>query len=147
MVISLNLVILGILISIIYYEITNISPGGIVVPGLLAMYISQPIRIIYTIVVSIFSYYIVKLLSKHFIIFGKRRFVLLIIFSITISFLLELIISGMSVNMIKVSLIGYTISGLIANDITKQGIKRTIPSLVIVMGIVELIALIINQIN
>ena len=42
MTIDFNVLVLGILISIIFYEITHISPGGIIVPGLLAMYINQP---------------------------------------------------------------------------------------------------------
>ena len=147
MTISFNTLILGIMVAIIFYEITNISPGGIIVPGLLAMYISQPQRIVYTIIVAIVTYLIVKLISKYFIVFGKRRFVLMIIISIIINFILELIITGLSINLLSVSIVGYTIAGILANEISKQGIKKTIPSLVIVMCIIELIVLIANSIG
>lgn len=147
MTISFNVIILGVLVSIIFYEITHISPGGIIVPGLMAMYINQPARMIYTVVVAIITYFIVKLMSKYFIIFGKRRFALMVIISIVLNLILELIISAASINLISVSLIGYTIAGLIANEISKQGIKRTIPSLVIVMMIIELIVLVSNTIG
>jgi len=147
MVIDLNIVILGILISIIFYEITNISPGGIIVPGLLALYIKQPERIVYTVAIAIITYFIVKLLSKYIIIFGKRKFVLMIIISIFLNIILELIISTASINLVSINIIGYTIAGLIANDISKQGIKKTIPSLAIVTLIIELIVLITNQIG
>lgn len=144
---TFNVLVLGILVSIIFYEITHISPGGIIVPGLLTMYINQPQRIVYTIIVAIITYFIVKLISRYVIVFGKRRFVLMIIISIVINIILELIISGISLHLISISIIGYTIGGIIANDISKQGLKRTIPSLVIVMCIIELIVLISNAIG
>ena len=144
---TFNVLVLGILVSIIFYEITHISPGGIIVPGLLTIYINQPQRIVYTILVAIITYFIVKLISRYVIVFGKRRFVLMIIISIVINIILELIISGISLHLISISIIGYTIGGIIANDISKQGLKRTIPSLVIVMCIIELIVLISNAIG
>lgn len=144
---TFNVLVLGILVSIIFYEITHISPGGIIVPGLLTMYINQPQRIVYTIIVAIITYFIVKLISRYVIVFGKRRFVLMIIISIVINIILELLISGISLHLISISIIGYTIGGIIANDISKQGLKRTIPSLVIVMCIIELIVLISNAIG
>jgi len=138
---NINIVVLGVLISIIYYEITNISPGGIIVPGLFVLYFNQPERMIYTIIISIITYLIVKLLSKYIIIFGKRRFAFLIIISLFVNLIISLIIDISTFNLLSVSLIGYTISGLIANDIYKQGILKTITSLVIVTGILELIVL------
>lgn len=35
---SNNIIILGIIISIIFYEITEISPGGMIVPGYIALF-------------------------------------------------------------------------------------------------------------
>lgn len=144
---NLNVVLLGIMISIIFYEITNISPGGIIVPGLLVLYFNQIDRIIYTVIIAIVTYFIVKLLSKYFVIFGKRRFVFMIIISIVLSLLLDLIIPTLSFSLFNLNIVGYTIAGIIANNIYKQGIKRTIPSLIIVLGIVELIVIIINQVG
>ena len=144
---TFNILVLGIMVSIIFYEITQISPGGIIVPGLLAMYINQPQRIIYTIIVAIVTYFIVKFISRYVIVFGKRRFVLMIVISIVINLILELIITGISINLLSISIIGYTIAGLIANEVSKQGLKKTIPALVIVMCIIELIVLISNAIG
>ena len=138
MTMGLNIVLLGVIISIIFFEITDISPGGIIVPGLMVLYIQEPERMVYTVIVAVITYYVVKLLSKYLIIFGKRRFVVMIFVSILINFLL---------NMINISIIGYTIAGLIANDIHKQGIRRTIPALAICITIIELISIIIFQLG
>jgi len=142
-----NIIILGVLISIIFYELTEISPGGIIVPGLMVMFIGQVDRMIYTVIIAILTYLIVKFLSNYIIIFGKRRFALLIIISLLINFLLEFVLNSLSINLLSVSIIGYTIAGIIANDIYKQGIKKTIPALTIVVAILELIVIVINQVG
>lgn len=147
MTLGLNVVLLGVIISIIFYEITDISPGGIIVPGLLVLYIKQPERIVYTIIIGILTYLIVKFISKYLIIFGKRRFVIMIFVSIVLNILLGYILSWTSISMLNISVIGFTISGLIANDIYKQGLRRTIPSLVIVLAIIELVIIVIGQVG
>ena len=147
MTMGLNIVLLGVIISIIFYEITDISPGGIIVPGLMVLYIQEPERMVYTVIVAVITYYVVKLISKYLIIFGKRRFVVMIFVSILINFLLDFILGSSSINMINISIIGYTIAGLIANDFHKQGLRRTIPALAICITIIELISIILLQIG
>ena len=144
---TVNLVILGVLLGIIFYEITDISPGGIIVPGLLALYYRQVDRIIYTIVIAMIAYFIVRLLSRYFVIFGKRRFVLMIIISIFLNVILDLILHSFSLSMLNLTIIGYTIAGIIANDCYKQGIRRTIPALIIVTGLTILIGLLCSQVG
>lgn len=140
-----NVLILGILVGIIFYELTDVSPGGIIVPGLMVMYINQVERMIYTVIISIATYYIVKLLSRYLVIFGRRRLVMMIIVSILLNAFLQLLLNAFTISLLNVSIIGYTISGIIANDIYKQGIKRTIPALTIVVCIIELLVIILNQ--
>jgi poly-gamma-glutamate biosynthesis protein PgsC/CapC len=147
MTMGLNIVLLGVIVSIIFFEITDISPGGIIVPGLMVLYIQEPERMVYTVIVAVITYYIVKLLSKYLIIFGKRRFVVMIFVSILINFFLDMLLKMTSFNMINISIIGYTIAGLIANDFHKQGLKRTIPALFICVAIIELISIILLQIG
>lgn len=147
MTMGLNIVLLGVIVSIIFFEITDISPGGIIVPGLLVLYIKQPERMIYTLLVAILTYFIVKFISKYLIIFGKRRFVIMIFTSLLLNFILNVLLKFSSISMLNISIIGYTIAGLIANDIYKQGLKKTVPALIIVTTIVELIAIVVMQVG
>lgn len=144
---NLNVILLGVMVSIIFYEITNITPGGIVVPGLLALYFNQIDRVIYTLIIAIITYFIVKLLSKYFVIFGKRRFVFMIIISVVLSLILDLILPTVSFELLSFNIIGYTVAGIIANNIYKQGLVKTVPSLIIVCGIIGLIMLIVGQVG
>lgn len=143
----INIIILGIIVSIIFYEITDISPGGIVVPGLMVMYVNQFDKMVYTVIVAIITYLVVKFISRYLVIFGKRRFVILILVSILINFLLQLLLHSFSINLLNMSIIGYSIAGIIANDMYRQGIKRTIPSLAIVIVVLELIIIVCQQLG
>ena len=144
-----EILLLGIIVSIIFYELTDISPGGIIVPGLMVVYITKPMRIIYTLVVAVVAQLLVSLLSKKIIIFGKRRFVLHII----VSFLLHLVINlifglfAKDFTVVALSLVGYTVSGIIANNIHKQGAIKTVASTVIVTGFLELLILLLSLVG
>ena len=142
-----SILIIGILVSIIFYELTDISPGGIIVPGLLVMYFNSIERVIYTVIISLITYLIVKLLSKHILVFGKRRFVLMIIVSTFLNIIVQLITNTLSANLLSISIVGYTIAGLIANDFYKQGVKKTLPALTICVCLLELIVLISYQLG
>ena len=142
-----SILVIGILVSIIFYELTDVSPGGIIVPGLLVSYFHSIERVIFTVIVALLTYLIVKLISKYLLVFGKRRFVLMILVSLFLSVIFELITNTLSANLLSVSLVGYTIAGLIANDFYKQGVKKTLPALVICVCLVELIVIIGYQLG
>lgn len=142
-----SILIIGILISIIFYELTDISPGGIIVPGIMVMYFNSIERIVYTLIIAFITYLIVKLLSKHILVFGKRRFVMMIVISIILNILVSLIMNALSVNLLSISIIGYTIAGLIANDFYKQGVKKTLPAFAICLCVIELIVIIGYQLG
>lgn len=144
-----ELIILGIIISIVFYEITDITPGGIVVPGLMILYISQPVKIIYTVVIAILSWLIVKLFSRRFIVFGKRRFVLLILICFILhvagNFLIGLFVQSFSD--VVFSLVGYTVAGVFANNIYKQGVFRTVGSFAVVLVLLQLIVILLSTVG
>jgi poly-gamma-glutamate biosynthesis protein PgsC/CapC len=133
-----EIVVIGILLSVLYYEATDISPGGVIVPAYLALYVENPVKIAITLIIAFSAYQVVNILSKHVIIFGRRKFSLMILFSYMIQvFSNELILS--SDWMISVSSIGVIIPGIIASDFDKQGVTKTVFSLGIVVLIMYFI--------
>ena len=144
-----ELLILGVLVSIVFYELTDITPGGLIVPGLMVAYIGQPLRMVYTLLIAIAAFYIVKLLSRKFLIFGKRRFVILIVISFVLHVLFNLIFGAFSLDLtsIAISMVGYTVSGIIANNMFKQGVVKTGVSLAVVVCIIQLIVVLLSALG
>lgn len=140
-----SIIIIGVIVSIIFYELTNISPGGIIIPGLMVLYVNQIDRIIYTVIVAMITCLIVRIVSRYLIVFGKRRFALMIIIGVLLNFLLELLLHSFSINLLSISIIGYTITGILANEMYKQGYKRTISAFTIVVAFLELILILMKN--
>lgn len=133
---------IGMVVSFIFTEIVGLSAGGIIVPGYLAFYWANPQRLLSTLVVSLLTYGIVKLLSRQIILFGRRRFMLSILIGYVVGSLLFSSIRYLPLSP-DTRVIGYVIPGLIANDMIKQGVLRTILAVGIVSLIVRLIFLIL----
>ena len=142
-----EILILGIILSILFYEMTDISPGGIIVPGVMVMYIQQIDRMIYTVFVSILTYLIVQFFAKYFIVYGKRKFALMLLVSLFVNILFSYTMDVLSINMLNVNIIGYTIAGLIAYEMSKQGTFKTISGLTIVIGLLQLIVIVLSSLG
>ena len=132
---------IGVMVGFAFYEIFGFSPGGIVVPGFVALFLDQPIRILVTLLVALLTYFIVKILSNYIILYGRRRFLTMVLTSFLLKWLIEEIIIKMPISGIELRSIGYIIPGLIANEMRRQGIFPTLYSLAIVSIIVRLILL------
>lgn len=139
-----SIILLGVIIGMIYFEITEWSPGGMVVPGIIVYYWSQPQRIIFTLLIGVVTAYLIKFISRYLIVYGKRKFTVTIFVSIVLSYLFGIIFGLTSLEILNVTVVGYVISGLIAVDINKQGVKKTFISLAIVVGILKLALIVIG---
>ena len=49
-----TIVIVGVLLSILFYEVSELSPGGLIVPGYFALFSNDYKRIVATILVAFF---------------------------------------------------------------------------------------------
>ncbi len=130
---------IGIAIGFLFYELVGLSPGGIVVPGYMALFFDQPLRIIITVGIAILTYYIVNFLSNYLILYGKRRFLSMILVSFLVKWIVESFIFQFPTTNIEIQSIGYIIPGLLANEMKRQGILPTLLAMTIVAILVRLI--------
>jgi len=130
---------LGILLGFIFFELTGLTAGGIVVPGYVALYLNEPDRILATLFIALLTYGVIQLLAKVMILYGRRRFLL----AILVGFLFRGITDTLNIQIPETGwdlhVIGYIIPGLIANEFFRQGVIKTILALTIVSVMVFLI--------
>jgi poly-gamma-glutamate biosynthesis protein PgsC/CapC len=123
---------LGIIMGFVFFEITGLTAGGIIVPGYVALYLNDPLRILVTITIAILTYGVIVGLSNIMILYGRRRFLM----AILIGFLLRGAVDWFHFQIPEISLdlqaIGYIIPGLIANEFSRQGIIKTVMAMTIV---------------
>lgn len=132
---------LSVIFSFLTTELTGILTGGMISAGYLAYWIGEPLRILSTLLMSILIALILRL-SRHFLIlYGRRRFMLSILLSIFGVFIVEKSYFFLSSLSFDLRIIGYIIPGLIASDMEKQGIVRTIAALSAVTIVVKLMSM------
>lgn len=133
---------LGIVISLFLTETLGIMAGGVIVPGYIALYLNDPMRVIGTFMVSLLAYGIVKLLSNFIFIYGKRRLVLSLLLGFLLGYLSKIYFLGQED--INIAVIGNIIPGLIASWIDRQGVLRTISVILMTATTVQLILILIT---
>jgi len=127
---------LGLLVSLLFTGITGLYPGGIIVPSYLVLFMDQPARIVGTLNAALLTLFCFKLASRFLIIFGRRRFVFMILIGGVWTFLWLQVYPLIFPVSLEFRVIGWVIPGLIANNFERQGIVVTIASLVTVTVVV-----------
>lgn len=134
---------LGVIISLVFTELLGASAGGIVVPGYIAMYLDKPAQLLGTVLVSLITLVLIKLISNFTLLFGRRRMVLSILLGFIVGWSMKYMsIAGRSMYELEIYSIGYIIPGLIANWMEKQGTFRTLGMIAIASVIVRLILIV-----
>jgi len=133
-------VLIGLAVALLYIEATGIYPGGIIVPAFLAASLDQPLRAAATIVVACVSLLLYKLLARYFILFGRRRFVILLFLGALISQLFAMAASGLPAGPAELRVIGFIIPGLLAGNLERQKFLPTLASLVTVTAVTYFLA-------
>lgn len=129
----------GIIVSMLYTELTGLS-AGLIVPGYLALNLHSPGRLVFTLAVAAGSVGICRVLSGFVILYGRRRFAMLILLSFLLSEglrMANLLPSGVTV-------IGILIPGIIAREVDRQGFLDSLLSLCITTGILALLFMLLG---
>ncbi|MBR3382960.1 MAG: poly-gamma-glutamate biosynthesis protein PgsC [Clostridia bacterium] len=138
-------IILGIVVSLIFTEITGVSAGGIVVPAYLALTVNQPSVLISTLAIGLIAYVIVEFgLTRIMMLYGKRKFAAFVLVALILRILLNLALGGIFDSLDALTSVGVVTAALLASTIAKQGVGYTLLGTgvvtCIVYGAVELIA-------
>ena len=139
---------IGMVLSLFLTETLGVTAGGIIVPGYIAMNLENPERLVITFGVSIITFLLIKLLSQYIMVYGKRRLVLALLIGFLLGYLSRLenmVTAGLGTTEFMV--IGNIIPGLIANWMDRQGVLRTISTVLITAGITKLCIMTISMLQ
>ncbi len=77
--------VLGIAVSMVLYEKRHLTTGSIVVPGYIAVFVIHPLVIVATFINALLTYaFVNKLLTRHFLLYGRTKFTVLAVTSTAI---------------------------------------------------------------
>ena len=93
------------------------------VPGYVALYLTQPVNIALTFAAAFLTYAIVRGLSNFLIVFGKRRTVLMLLVGFTVGAMFRMLLGRgwFGTEGLELTVIGYIVPALIAIWMDRQG--------------------------
>ena len=137
--------VVGLVIALVWAELTDVSPGGIVVAGYFALYLDRPLRVAATLAVALLAWAAVMALSRHLVLFGRRRFVLAVLVGAVLSQAWLLALPKLFEAPVELRVIGWIVPGILASSLARQKPLPTLASLAAVstltFAVVKLAAL------
>ncbi|WP_250673715.1 poly-gamma-glutamate biosynthesis protein PgsC [Paraclostridium ghonii] len=138
-------IILGLTLSLLFSEKFGINPGGLIVPGYIALSMNNIKSILLILIMSMTIYIIVNFgISKIMIIYGRRRFLASIIVGLCLKIIIDFTLPELSMGINALKGVGIVVPALIAHTFYKQGIKLTTVS---TLGLSSVIYGIVNILN
>jgi poly-gamma-glutamate biosynthesis protein PgsC/CapC len=125
---SVETLLVGLLLALLWAEATDISPGGIIVPGYLALDAGQPLRIAATLAAALLTLLVFRFLSRHLILFGRRRFVLMVLTGALLAQAWFLLLPRLAASPLELRVIGWVIPGILASNLARQKFWPTLAS-------------------
>lgn len=121
-----QVILLSVIISLIYTELTGYS-AGLIISGYLALNIQNPTRLAFTLLSAGLAVAVCRLLARVVILYGRRRFALMLLLTFFFSWAAE----GLG---FSIPVIGVVLPGLLAREFDRQGFVSTGLSLAVTTG-------------
>jgi gamma-polyglutamate biosynthesis protein CapC len=126
--VSVLLIALGLVLALGCYLVTNLSPGGMITPGWLALVlIVQPLLALVIGVVVAITYVLCGGLQQVMILYGKRLFATVVLVAVFFQITFFLFFVNTSPLFFDVTTLGFIVPGLVAYQLIRQ---PPIPTLV-----------------
>ena len=120
---------IGLVLALIWAEATDVAPGGLIVAGYFALYLDRPLRVAATLAAALVALAVYKALASRFVLFGRRRFVLLILIGAVLSQAWLLALPRTPGAPVELRVIGWVVPGILASSLARQRVWPTLGSL------------------
>jgi len=116
----------GMLLGMLYYHKTGWACGGIITPGVVAMYIGDPWKVAVSLVAGLATWMLLELLVRFSGVYGRQRLAAAMLIALALRYPLVSIWGESSL------WLGWVVPGLIGADMQRQGLVMTLSAVVAV---------------
>ncbi len=110
----------GMLLGMFYYQKTGWACGGIITPGVIAMYMGDPGKVLVSIAAGLVTWVILDILVRFFSLYGRQRLATAMLIALALRYPLVSVWGETSL------WLGWVVPGLIGADIQRQGMAITL---------------------
>lgn len=127
---------IGLVFALLCYLTTNLSPGGMITPGWLALaLIEDPIQAGVIVVMTVVTFALTKLMQKAVILYGKRLFAAIVLLSVFLQMTLFVLVQRDLPLLFAHQTLGFVAPGLITYQLVRQPPKATVLATLVVTAI------------
>lgn len=134
--------VVGVVVSMLFYERVQLTTGGAIVPAYLALHLPAPLYVLTTLVIGYVTYLLVSVvLARRFILYGRRKFEVEVLVGLALTALATLVSSrlgGLDPVLLGLSGIGFLVPGVLAHDMVRQRPGKTLFAVLVTTGILGL---------
>ena len=134
---------LGVAFSLIFHEVFGLAAGGIVVPGYIALNFHNPYKLAGTLIVALVTWACIRVIGQFVFVYGRRRMVLAVLLGFILGYLSRQLFASNG-GTVELEAIGYIIPGLIANWMERQGVYKTITTVLMGGAMVRLLVVVVT---
>ncbi|MDT7526124.1 poly-gamma-glutamate biosynthesis protein PgsC [Pseudidiomarina sp. GXY010] len=161
---------IGLFFALFLSQMLGLAAGGLVVPGYMALQLTNPMSIALTLFAALLTYLIVRTVASFAVIYGRRQTIIMILTGYLIAGLFDVFLanlvtwvdldmvgstsgegeaqvamleSNLLMSVMETNLIGYIIPGLIAIWFDRQGVLQTLCGLAVTAVLVRLTLIIL----
>lgn len=130
---------IGVVISLIVTELIGLVPGGIIVPGYLAVMLDRPEALLVTFALTALTLLLLRLAARFMVLYSRRRFGVAVLIGLALSSLMQVLRPQLAGLPFEWTGIGYVVPGLIAHQCDRQGVWKTVIAIAISVPVVRLL--------
>ncbi|RUO79987.1 poly-gamma-glutamate biosynthesis protein PgsC [Idiomarina tyrosinivorans] len=155
----------GLFFTLLISQALGLAAGGLVVPGYVALQLTDPLSVVITLFAAFVTFLIVRMIASYVVIYGRRQTIIMILTGYLIAGLIDLFLGSLVtwvdlemvgatagdaeaqvamlesttlMTIMETSIIGYIIPGLIAIWFDRQGVLQTLCGLAVTAVLVRL---------
>src|SRR4029450_6982334 len=134
--------VVGVVVSILFYERLQLTTGGAIVPAYLTMVLPTPLFVVSALDIGYWTYLIVnRVIGRRFILYGRRKFEVEILVGLALVGAMTLfgaMLGRLDPFLYGVGAVGMLIPGVLAHDMFRQTPRKTLIAVGATTGILTL---------
>ncbi|MGI5402110.1 poly-gamma-glutamate biosynthesis protein PgsC/CapC [Streptomyces sp. CA-135486] len=112
---------LGLLFSLLCYLTTNLSPGGMITPGWLALTLAEDLqRAALVVFITVLTYVLTLVTQRFVILYGKRLFAAVVLIGVLLQATVVIVLQMKFPLLYANQTLGFIVPGLIAYQLVRQ---------------------------
>lgn len=121
---------IGLVLSLVCYLATNLSPGGMISPAWLALLLVDDARkALLVLAVVVATYLLLQPLQRVVILYGKRLFATVVLVAVFLQMTVHIVVVDVWPNLFETTTLGFIVPGLVAYQLIRQPVGATLLAL------------------